>query len=72
MARERPRTAVGEPSGHLAAVLAADDDERPAPGERTPQTRDGRVATDVEDQAVAVGAVGEVFAGVVDDVVGAE
>jgi hypothetical protein len=57
---------------HAAAVLPADDDQCPAPGERAPEPRNGRVPADVEDQVVAPGAVGEVLPGLVDDVVGAE
>ncbi len=59
-------------AGPAAAGLAADDHGRPGRGEGAAQPCDGGVPGDVEDQVVVVGAVGEVVAGVVDDVVGAE
>jgi hypothetical protein len=45
---------------------------RPPGSERLPQPGEAAVAADVEDQVVVVAAVGEVFPGVVDDLVGAD
>ena len=44
----------------------------PLRSECPPQPRETAVATDVEDQVVAVDTVGEVLSGVVDDVVGTD
>ena len=58
-------------SGPLTA-FATGDDERPGGGERSPEPRRAAVAADVEDQVIALAAVGEVLPGVVDDLVGAD
>ncbi len=55
-----------------AVGLAADDDQRPARGQRPAQPVEGTVAGDVEDEVVAVDPVGGVLAGVVHGPVGAE
>src|SRR5207244_2077163 len=69
--QERPELTVdaAEPP---STGLTSDDDE-PAPGgERAPEMREPTVAPDIEDHVVAVLAVCEVVAGVIDDVIGAE
>src|SRR5439155_24908193 len=54
-----------------SAGLAADDQESSSRRESSTKVRQSAIASDVEDDVVAV-ARGEVVAGVVDDVVGAE
>jgi hypothetical protein len=64
-----PAEAAGDPA---AALLAAQEDGRSVRGERAAQPGQRWVAGDVEDEVVAASAVGEVLAGVVDDVVGSQ
>ena len=59
-------------AGEVAAVLTADEDERAARSQGSPQPPHRGASADVEDQVVAASPVGEVLAGVVDDVVGAQ
>ena len=61
-----------EASHQRAACFAADDDERSLGCECSPESRETAVPTDVEDQVVAVDAVGEILSCVVDDSVGAD
>jgi hypothetical protein len=63
---------AAEPSGPAAAVLAADDDERSTRGERAPEPSQRRVASDIEDQVIALAAGREVVVGVVNDMVGSD
>ena len=67
----RPQLAV-EASQPPSVGLASDDDEPSARSEGPTEVGQPAVAADVEDGVVALLAVGEVVAGVVDDVIGAE
>jgi hypothetical protein len=67
----RPEQAADYPQPSSAA-FASDDDERPLRREGAPQTRQRRVPTDVEDQVVQLIALGEVLAGVVEDLLGSD
>jgi hypothetical protein len=70
--REQRPAQLPAHAGEAAGVLTADEDGRPTRLESSPEPRQGRTAADVEDQVVVAGAVGEVIAGVVEDVVGTE
>src|SRR5215211_3670009 len=68
---ERPELAIcaSEPP---SSPFASNDDEGPPGGEGAPQVCQRRVPADVEDQVVALIALGEILARVVDDVIGAD
>src|SRR4051794_24929391 len=71
--RERncPQLAL-HPAGERPAFFTAGDDGRAGSGERTMEPRRCRVAGEIEHRLMAVAAVGEVIAGVVHGMVGAE
>ena len=67
---------VGSDPSHAPArgaeAVVADEDVHAGRGEGAPRRGEGMVARDVDDDVVALGALGEVVLGVVDDVVGAD
>src|SRR3954468_21482251 len=60
------------PPSHRPSVSPPTMTSLPRGGERAPEMREPTVASDIEDHVVAVLAVCEVVAGVVDDMIGAE
>ena len=68
---DRPELAV-EAAQPPSVGLASDDDEPAFRGQGSTKVRQPAVAPDVEDDVVALVAVGEVVARVVDDVIGTE